>query len=109
MAWFTFILLLASFIPNLMQAYIVNAQSLDEVRETIIQTDHLNVSTIVRQVDEQLNWEVKYQVSISDANTVQRLKFKFFKARRAQMKISFLRWKFQVGATIKSVGLCHKN
>lgn len=78
MIWFTFILLLASFIPNLMQAYIVYAQSPEEVTETIVKTDNLNLSTSVKQVDNQMSWEIKYQMTVPEVNTAQRLKFKFY-------------------------------
>ncbi|MHC5267706.1 SpaA isopeptide-forming pilin-related protein [Enterococcus sp. LJL98] len=78
MIWFTFILLLASFIPNLMQAYVVNAQSANENHQTVIETDELSVSTVVRQVDEQFHWEIKYQLDVSEENTTKRPKFKLF-------------------------------
>lgn len=78
MIWFTFVLLLASLIPNLMQAYIVYAQSPEEVSETIIQKEHLKVSTIVKQVENQMSWEIKYQMTVPNENTAQRLKFKIY-------------------------------
>ena len=71
--WFGFILLLASMIPNLMQAYIVYAQSSDEVRETIIQTDTLKVTTNVKQVNDQMRWELQYQWSTPTQNSARRL------------------------------------
>ena len=76
--WFGFILLLASMIPNLMQAYIVYAQSSDEVRETIIQTDTLKVTTNVKQVNDQMRWELQYQWSTPTENSARRLKLKFY-------------------------------
>ena len=76
--WFGFILLLASMIPNLMQAYIVYAQSSDEVRETIIQTDTLKVTTNVKQVNDQMRWELQYQWSTPTQNSARRLKLKFY-------------------------------
>ena len=76
--WFGFILLLASMIPNLMQAYIVYAQSSDEARETIIQTDTLKVTTNVKQVNDQMRWELQYQWSTPTENSARRLKLKFY-------------------------------
>lgn len=78
MVWFSFLLLLASFIPNLMQAYIVYAQSPEEINETVIKSESLNLSTVVKQENEQMLWEIKYEMTSPDTKTKQRVKLKLY-------------------------------
>lgn len=78
MVWFSLLLLLISFLPNFFQAYIAYAQSPEEVKQTIIQSDHLNVSTTSRQVNDELLWEIDYSIGVPAENHARRIKIKVF-------------------------------
>lgn len=88
MVWFTLLLLLVSFIPSLIQAYVVYAQSPDEVSETIVKNDQLDVSTLVKQVDDQMLWEIKYQLNSPAPNIKQRLKFKIYQGELVETNLA---------------------
>lgn len=78
MVWFSLLLLLISFMPNFLQAYVVHAQSPEEVKQTVIQSDYLNVSTTARQVDQELLWEIDYSIGVPAENHTRRIKIKVF-------------------------------
>lgn len=78
MVWFSLLLLLISFLPSFFQAYVVHAQSPDEVKQTVIQSDYLNVSTTAKQVDQELLWEIDYSIGVPAENHTRRIKIKVF-------------------------------
>ncbi|GGI64911.1 hypothetical protein GCM10011482_05650 [Enterococcus alcedinis] len=78
MVWFSLLLLLISVLPNFFQVYIAYAQSPEEVKQTIIQSDYLNVSTTSRQVNEELLWEINYSMGVPAENHTRRIKIKVF-------------------------------
>lgn len=78
MVWFSLLLLLISILPNFFQAYIAYAQSPEEVKQTIIQSDYLNVSTTSRQVNDELLWEIDYSMGVPAENHARRIKIKVF-------------------------------
>ena len=78
MVWFSLLLLLISFLPSFLQAYVVHAQSPDEVKQTVIQSNYLNVSTTAKQVDQELIWEIDYSIGVPAENHTRRIKIKVF-------------------------------
>ncbi|MFC4709786.1 SpaA isopeptide-forming pilin-related protein [Enterococcus eurekensis] len=78
MVWFSLLLLLISFLPSFLQAYVVHAQSPDEVKQTVIQSNYLNVSTTAKQVDQELLWEIDYSIGVPAENHTRRIKIKVF-------------------------------
>ena len=79
MVWFALLLLLASLIPSLIQvASVVYAQSPEETNESVIKDEFLNISTVVKQENEQMLWEIKYEMTSPDAKTKQRVKLKLY-------------------------------
>lgn len=78
MVWFSLLLLLISFLPSFLQAYVVHAQSPDEVKQTVIQSNYLNVSTTAKQVDQELIWEIDYSIGVPVENHTRRIKIKVF-------------------------------